>query len=460
MAGAVLLAVLAFLAWQASLAPVGTAPIRGGVPDSPAPPLEPSTVALEVAVPLSVLQARIAERIPDVLVDETGKEAKAGFRMDLRVSRTGVPTIAEAAGLLQITLPLTIDAKLYRGKRADRRAKRDKEAPRGMTVDAALALSVGLDLTVEDPWVLGGDATIRTVWTDDPVLQVGPVKVPVRKAIDKALAKKLPEIEQRVEARLRETSTLRTALTRAWTDLSTPRPLPEGGWLHLSPTSLALGDLTVREGALRVPVGLAAQVRVVPEEPPGVVAPLPDPGSPVDASGLRVAARVALAWEDLAERIGDRVVGTTVESAVGTLAIDEVRVYPSGGRVAVGLSVRAVALGATETGWLWVLAHPALQEADLVLDALDFVVESQGSWADTANHSTLRAAALSAVGPELRIPTRELTGDVLTKLRQRKRERGPELTWSSLEVVGLRMTEAALVVDARVVGTATMVVRD
>jgi hypothetical protein len=446
--------------WQAPL-PLAEGPPRGARVSAP-PVAPPSVLVIPVVLPLADMQDSIQEQIPRDLVEVVGEEAKAGFVIDVSVRREHPLQVSAASGDLLLTVPLALDAKVYHGKTAERRQKKGKDAPRGVTLDAALELTIRVDLTMGDDWHLVADTHVEHRWTSRPTLEIGPLHFDVTKKVDQALVPKLAEVEAKISERIASQEHLPTKVKEGWLQMAQAAPMPGGGWLVVRPERLFCSAPDVRDGALRLTVGAVATVTsTLGERPvPAPLPPLPPPSRPPRESGLEIAVEVALPWEMLSERAttNARAAGFTMQG--GSITVSDVEVYPSGEHFAVGVSWAATSAVGDTSGLLWLLGRPQLDRDERLLRVVDFDYVLDGPGARLANLDAVREAVNEKLADSLVFDYGAPLDSKLLEARAagpRELEGGTlHLDLQRAELTSLALSDAAVVLHARLSGSASV----
>ncbi|MCA9568768.1 MAG: DUF4403 family protein [Myxococcales bacterium] len=452
--------VVVFLRARLAEIPGGEAPARGAV-EAVVRPLEESRLTLVARMELDALRASIERDLPEILVEKAGEPAKGDWRYDLTVRRVQPLRLrGDQAGHLVLDVPLEVWAKTYRGRTADRRARKGREAPDGVQLDAGIALAITVDYRIAEDWSLDPVVEVAHTWTSDPALSLGPLSFRVRKPVDKLLEPRLAEAAAGIRQRVVERDDLRARLETTWRELGNPRPGRNGGWIVIEPLQLAVSAPTVRGDVLEVPVGLRARIRnVVGERPPPLdPGPLPPRADVPDApEGVRIAAEVRLPWEELERRVRADLADQRWTTDLGELTVHDVQIYPSGERVAVGLLLEGENAVLGGSGWVWLLGRPVLDAPSerIVVEGFDFVVQAEGSWIETANHASLRDQVRASVEPRLVFPFGEQVQAELRRMNARPRDE-LALHLDRLDVRSLALTDEAVVVNVDLAGSASL----
>lgn len=454
-----LLAALAVVVRVRQTSPAGRAPPRSVV-ERPPPEVGESRIALVARLPLATVKGLVDRELPDPVLSHAGEELAAGWVADLEVRRRGGVSVGgDARGRLVLGVPLDLEVVAYPKAAGERRAKRGKDV-RGPTLTAGLDLSLAVDYALDADWRADPQVEVTHGWAQEPRLALGPLKVGVRKPVDAQLTPKLAEAGAEIRAKLMAQDELRDEVERAWADLHRPSQTPDGAWMAMTPRTLSVGDPRVVGDALEIPIALGARVRlVVGERPPDLpVPPLPARVPPEGPPGLRIAASIELPWATVSDEVAAVLASTPFESDVGTVRATGAELYPSGERVALGVSLALD--GSGPLGTVWFLGRPVLDAAStsVRLEDFDYTVQAGGSWMETANHETLRDTLRAQAAGALVFPYGDGLAERVAKAGARPPKPGMTLDLQHAEVTGIALTEASLRVDVVLQGDASLVV--
>jgi hypothetical protein len=242
-------------------------------------------------------------------------------------------------------------------------------------------------------------------------------------------------IEQRLGSIDAQLSSLdvRTPIERWWTLLHRPIRLSDSLWLQLNPTSVRLGQVTVKQRALQAQVGLTGLPRILSGARP------PDVASAI---------------------LNKQLVGKKFRRGVHHVQVQNVRLRGiGGGRVALAVDVE----GST-TGRVWFVGTPRFDDTtdELFVPDLDYDVRTadllvQGmSWMKRGN-------IRDYLQQHARWPVRELMDRARDRLeRGMNRQLGKNATlWATIttgKAVDVRALPWALLLRARAEGQAKLVV--
>lgn len=449
------------------------APPRGAdAAATPAPP--PSTITVPLSIDLAELEEALQDRVPAVLLREEAKELEHGILADITVSRAGrVLAQGREDGRLRLVIPLKIRADAYHSLQVRTRRKPREDEPRKAPMEATLQLIVDLDLDISPDWHMLTKAKVHYRWQQQPVLTLGRITLDLTELLDAQLDAQLPDIADRIEARLREKDRLPLRIAVVWEKLSGSRPLPkpDNAWLLIEPTALYVSTPAVSGAALRMTAGMTGTVRtILGEEPSAPSLPLPPRSAPPgEDDGLRLGVDAVLAWETLSEQAtavlkGQQWALKISGAETGTLTVTGLELYPSGSQVAVGVDYTATSPLWDSAGTLWLTGTPALDvDAQRVsITDFDYAVATEDMAISGANAEAIKERIKEQVRDNLTFPFGERIDEQLAlaneQLAALSLPNGGSLSAqvSGAEVQALHLTDAALAIRLELRGTAQL----
>jgi hypothetical protein len=256
---------------------------------------------------------------------------------------------------------------------------------------------------------------------------------------------------------------LRGRFADLWTLLQKPIRLTDGVWLLLGPEALQMGRVRGTEHVLTVPVTLVARPLIVTSatEPAAPARPLPALGRDSASGGFRVSLDGVVDYAAASNAVTQALDQKHITEAGHTVTVGTVAVTPaSKGRLSV-----AVAFTGDAKGTLRLVGTPKYDRArrEITVPDLDYDLETDSQLINTYSwlrsdvlRNTFREKAHVPVDPVLK-KGRELLLDGLN------RKIGDALTMSatvdSVDVQGLFVTRAGVVVRAQATGQAKVAVR-
>lgn len=442
------------------------APVRGATLAAPPEP-DRSVAVVPITVPLSELASTIESGLPSPLIEENGKEVREGVRMDLRATLDGHVTASGHEGRMVFRIPVSVDGRVYLGKRADRK----KKDPEGVQFDADLVIEAAVEPTLGDDWNLRTRTRVTHAWRGTPTVTVAGLSFGVEALAEQAMTRADEQIGDKVDKRTRADDRVREKVNTLWKDLARPKKVKDlpPTWFVASPDALYATSPVVRSDSLKLTVGIGGRVALVLGDADRFekAAPLPDRADPPSAPGFRLAVPVLIDWDALSARVTRAVADQRWTGSFGgaelSVAPGAVSLYPSGDRLVVSLALSVTAAGETWPGTAVFSARPVLDPAARVVSVEELTLAGV-TW-NQAVASTASAVAAEMI-PTLQQDLRFEFGPAIDEARAEADTRLAEGlatdkatvagTLQALAVQGVRLTDAGLVVDTLASGKVSM----
>lgn len=441
------------------------APPRGATARAVDPPL--SSVVVPISIPMDALQQTLEASVPKVFVDERGRDLGHGFTLTAKISRAGEVEVTGRGGSLETTVPVDtrIEVQVPRQKRP-------------LTVDGRLEVTARSALSLTDAWGLRSHTTLRSRWTEAPVLRVGQWELPIQSMLDPRIDAALLDAAARVDERLRERDPVRARLETAWTALHQPLPMrgDTPAWLQVQPDAILADAPSITASALSIQAGLRGRFSLVVGTQPEALdpTPLPDREAPEGAPTLSVQVPIALDWDALDRAIRPQLVGRAesldVPGGAGTVlfTVTGAHFYPSGLSVVAALdyTLDGPSTPLDGRGRLYLSGVPVLSadRQELSLSDLQAAVETDSSAVDAVAWLA-EAGALETLEERSRVPLTEKLEHARAQLEaglSASEGRSAVLDGQihSLRLADVIPTDDALVVTVIVEGEASLAVAE
>ncbi len=193
----------------------------------------------------------------------------------------------------------------------------------------------------------------------------------VEKAIDEAIAMNLRQVG------------LRAALQKAWPLLNAPQELQPEVWLMLNPEKVGFADISGNGRYLTSGVMVRARPAVVTgPKPQAKLPPVPAPERLPLSEGFQIALRGDLSLAKANELLNQQLAGKPLAANGRTVIIDKLRLYGSGKKAVIGLT-----LSQPIKGEIYALAVPVFDVAknELRLTDVEYTLATSNLLAKSAN---------------------------------------------------------------------------
>ena len=205
-------------------------------------------------------------------------------------------------------------------------------------------------------------------WTEPPVLRVFGREISIARYVEPQIRAQSRRVEGLVAAKMRAIDVRRRAET-AWRHAFTPVQIADSIWLRMTPQSVAFAGLRTTSDELEGAIEFSGPVETDFGGTPPAVNPIPLPqlGSEVSDPGhFEFLVPLTLSYQILREVI------QPVTSQAFNATVKDVDVYPSNGRLVIGLQCDNPPAGvdATPDGWIYMTAQlkPDAAGSTLTLD--------------------------------------------------------------------------------------------
>jgi Domain of unknown function (DUF4403) len=333
-------------------------------PDKPTPFVTPSRVSATIEFGIPMLARAVERDVPRRLAtfDERIQcvhrrvlffHVRANCDIEGYVERTGPISLY---GRGDAIIGSTSIFGAVSGQGANRFTRRiHGEAEAGVVVEAEarplLLRDWAVDLRLSDSFH----------WTEPPILHVLGRDIPLARYVEPRIREQLARVRVQAAEAVRRLD-LRGKAERAWRHAFEPIQLADNPpvWLQLAPQSAAFAgvraDRNVMWGALELRGNAATIVGAAPV--PVSATPLPPLGRDVEAPGkFEVILPVQIGYDFLSQKIKDAAAG----QLHGNVSLRDVKIYPSNGKLIVGLKLAKAADTSPDAGtWLYLSATPQI----------------------------------------------------------------------------------------------------
>jgi Domain of unknown function (DUF4403) len=379
-AGRASLAVLACLAiaLQASAVKSASASSKPPLsPDADAPAGAASTVSVTLEFGLEALDRALEPNVPKRIATFNDRVTGCWHRRFLRrevniecvysgyVERTGGVSLRAERGHLSAAAPLfgTVSAHGIRGLGRLLHGTAQGQ----MTVYAIARPQLRPD------WSVALDMSEGFRWAEPPTLTILGFRINLERYVDPRIRSELERVQADVAAHIRALD-IRGKGEAVWQRAFATVKIcdqPEI-WLRSTPQSIAFSGIRVEREILEGSVEIASTTETIVGSEPGAQTPTPLPrlGRDVSEPGrFEIIVPVNIDYRMIGQKVRD-ILATRAENAGP--ALRDVAIYPSDGKIVVGLRLAAPNAGADEGDWIYLTATPqldaqAVQFPDLAL---------------------------------------------------------------------------------------------
>ena len=358
-------------------------------PDPPSPLATISRISATIEFGLPALASAIEREIPRRLatVDEVVScvhRRVLGFRINANcdiygyIERTGPVSLY---GRGERVIGATTIYGAVEGQGANRfTARIHGETEAGATVEAEARPQLRPD------WSLDLNFSDGFRWSEPPYLHVLGRDIALAKYAEPRIRAQMAKVRSRADAAARRLD-LRGKAAAAWREAFEPVKLADEPqvWLQLTPQSVAFAGVRANAKVLSGSLELSGSAETFVGQAPAAVRPTPLPplGTDVTAPGsFDVILPVRIGYDTLRDKIM-RVIAAAVPN--GEKTVREVQIYPSSGKLVVGLRVaKSSDTDASAGEWTYLSGTPNVDPEKQTVQLSDLT-------ADAANVNTIGA---------------------------------------------------------------------
>ena len=395
------------------------------------PAVEPSTISIPVTVDLDLLGAEVVKRLPSPLVQgSVVRDLRININPDEAAAANGEPACSvtsltcladrASSSLGHINIDYTAPVQSQIDYSAYLRGLQMNMQGNAFTVTAQIEFSVAarvkssltqfgiascgineampkIEFTLPGTvnWTPAGDLQIvpgnwsmrwlrpcnitAFQFNVETLLDLPGVRDKVGRAIDGAITGNLHNVG------------LRTALNQVWPLLNEPREIQDGVWLLLGPEKISFGDIVGSGRMVSSGVVVRAHPQVVSgPKPQVVIPPVPAPEHLPTGEGFHIALWGDIGLDKANELLNQKLAGKPLTAGSHTGVIDKIRLYGSGDKAVLGLT-----LSEPIQGEIFALAKPVfdIEKNELHFQDVDFTLASSSLMARSADwmlHGSLR----------------------------------------------------------------------
>ena len=350
-------------------------------PDQAAPEVTPSRVSAIVRFSAGALARDLDREVPRRIATFNDRLAGCGHR---RFLRRQINVECVYSGYVERTAPISLRAEgdrlsaavPVRGFVAGQGARGFSRLLHGtaegrMTVYALARPQLTSDWSV----ALHLDEDFR--WTEPPVLRIFGFQIGIARFVEPKIRSEMRRVEAKVIEKIRALD-LRSRADAAWQRAFAPVKIADNPeiWLQMMPQSVAYtgirGHADALEGAIEIVGSMETQVGAAP--PPRAPAPLPPPGTDVaDPGHFDFLVPISIGYQVIRQALQQVLAASDTTKSL----VSDVDIYPSAGKIVVGLRLNEPqGAGADSGGWIYLSVRPQIDNENKVVSLGDVTVLS------------------------------------------------------------------------------------
>jgi len=340
------------------------------LPDQAPPLTGQSKISAVVAFDLPTLDRELEEKVPKRLADfqdratvcwhrqMLGREFDVDCEYSGYIERSGGVSLRAERGRLEAATPI-IGTIVAQG--TDRFTSRIHGTATGaLTFFAAARPHLRQDYSVS----LDMSEAVR--WSEPPTLSVLGFRIGLERYVEPQVRRQMAHVQADVEAGVRRMD-LRDKANTAWQHAFATVQLADNPavWLQTAPQAIAFAGLRARgfvlEGAAEITGNTAVSIGVQPAAQ--TPTPLPPLGDEVDEPGrFEVVLPVSVAYDTIRQKVQQIVMASDASQSAS-----KIEVYPSGGRLAIGVCPSSANEASGASGCAYWTAAPQMDTTSQAL---------------------------------------------------------------------------------------------
>jgi len=347
--------------------------------DQPSAMTTQTKISATIEFSLSALDRALAHKVPKRLAtfnDRTtscwhrpvlGRMVNINCEYSGTIERTGGVSLRAENGRLIATTPLfgTVSARGVRGLAALVHG----EAEGAMTVVATARPQLRSD------WSLALDMREGFRWNEPPVLNVLGFHINMTRFVEPKIRSQLGRVQADAQAAVRALD-IRGKAEAAWGHAFKTVQLSETPqvWLKTAPQSVSFAGLRARGDVLEGSIEIAGTAETVIGNEPAAqaLAPLPRLGRDVTEPGkFEIILPVSINYDIICQQVQQLVASQTNNDGPVTR---DIQVYPSNGKLVVGLRMATSHSGSDAGNWIYLTATPQLDAGNQFVGFPDLAV--------------------------------------------------------------------------------------
>jgi Domain of unknown function (DUF4403) len=367
--------VVCLLAGAVVAAPASAEEKPAASPDQPSPFTSTSRIAATIEIGLPALAAALDSDIPRRLA--TFDERINCVHRRVLVFR--VNANCDVEGFVERTGPVSLYGRGDRifgalpiyGAAAGQGANRFTAHIHGET-EARATVEIEARPRLRPDWSLELNFSDGFHWSEPPYLHVLGRDIPLARYVEPRIRRELGHVSARALAAARRLD-LRAKAAVAWERAFEPIKLADDPeiWLQLTPQSAAFAGVRANakllEGALEI--SGTAETLIGHAPPSAAPTPLPPLGAEVTAPGaFDVILPIRVGYDVLRQKVMEMIAAMDI----GETRIEDVQIYPSSGKLVVGLRVRKSSDTAAYAGeWVYFSGAPKIDDDEKTIQLPD-----------------------------------------------------------------------------------------
>lgn len=289
-----------------------------------------------------------------------GAKVCATLLWQYTITRDGDVEITSQGERLQLKLPIAFSGVVsVDGRGGKIFGLRNKD------IAGKLVLIADLDVNIAPNWCPQIDSKVSYEWISDPKIRlVGKMTLNLRKSVDKALQKKLTELQSKM-TELVDCDEFRQTIAEQWRVHNLPVNIKQStdSTLQITPINASVSDIGIQADHVDIAFELGATIELASVNT-GLSnkLPLPDLTPYNNTPGaVEFSLLLEIPYEQLEDTLANKVVGKTFDSGgSNSLTVTSLALYPNGNLLAIdiGFAVSVMKNLYKTNGHIYITARP------------------------------------------------------------------------------------------------------
>ena len=303
-----------------------------------------------------------------------GAKVCATLQWEYQINRDGAVEVRAKGERLELIMPISFSGRVgVDGNGGKLLGLRNKD------IDGKLQLIADVSISVKPNWCPALDSNVSYKWLSDPQIRlIGNIRVNLRKSVDKALKRKLTDIENKLASAI-DCQELRRTIQKQWHVHSLPVKLQDDvtSTLHVTPVSAAASDIAIKPDHVAFAFELGALVELLPNDASATSHKdtLPDLQAYTRNKGqVEFSLLTEIPYQQLSNTLTQKLSGKTYGSSQ-SLTINKVDLYPTDELLTIDVSFNARASKLLNTqGNVYISARPVADPTNNTLHLTDLAL--------------------------------------------------------------------------------------
>jgi hypothetical protein len=374
----------------------------------------PSLISVPAEIKMSFIEETVNRQMSGTIYTDNAFPVEGFGNVRLTVRRSGRIRMRAVGNELIYTAPLRVSMRVSITILGHTEHK---------DAEAGLTLRLRSRMTLRSDWRLATTTTVEGYeWTDNPVIRIRMLTIPVKPIADAVISRQLNTISGVVDRSISSAINVREIITQHWEQLQTPTKIsapgaPQRLWLRFDPSEIYMSPLIGTGDAIKATLGIRAVTETFFGDKPKTGAPKPLPNFKPPAgpdSSFTINLFAEMPFDRATEICREAFVGKTFRSGLQRVTVHDIEIFGANGLVGIRMD-----LSGSIKGTVNVIGRAVYNEQTqtLSIDDFDFDVETNSKY-QRARNWLLRGIIASRMKPHMRFPLGETLDEAKTLIQE------------------------------------------